>query len=236
VDGLFVEQKNMSTVDEQILAQEALQVLWNDLGDTRRAVQENPNDPRLRRHLFHDFCVYMEASVASTKRTVVILDKLLRDGCFNSTNREAISELSQLFDFQIEKEVISLLAGKQAEVSQNGQPRIKERFIPRLQDVRFAYSMFARALRLDLKPDFSSDGWSAFTDVVKRRNRITHPIHLEDLVITDADTLRLGRANEWFTEDLLPLMKAGTARMEQIKDVTERLFEEAQQARSSNGG
>ena len=213
----------MSTVEEQIHAQEALEILWEDLGDTRRAVEADLDNPRLRRHLFHDFCVYNEASVASTKRTIVILDDLLRNGCFNSTNLDAITKLNELFDFQIEREVLSLLAGKQAEVKSNGQPKINRRSLSRLSDVRFAYTMFARAFRLNINLDYSSPRWSAFCEVVKRRNKITHPAFIKDLSISDADIDNLAKANEWFIDDIIPLMQAGTAQLEKICKITEDL-------------
>lgn len=67
-----------------------------------------------------------------------------------------------------------------------------------LSSLKFVFQMFASVHKLLILPDYSSSGWQAMKDVIKLRNRLTHPKTLNDLKVTDTDLKTVDEAEIWF--------------------------------------
>ena len=213
----------MKILEESKRTTEAMELLWKELGATREEVQADPDNQRLRRHLLYDFCVYNEVSLTSLKQGVLCLDQLLRRGCFSSSNIYVIEELHEYYDFSIEREVMTLLAEKNSDVDRSGKLRFRQKFLPKINDIRLTYRTYTRSLRLGEKIDFNSHGWVAFQKVIDCRNRITHASSILDLDVSNTDLDNLAVANDWVLNDVCDMMKAGNERLTIIAELCDKL-------------
>jgi len=200
-----------------------MELLWDELGESRRMVQEEPSNQRLRRHLLYDFCIYNEVSLTSMKQFIISLDTMLRHACMQSSEIEVIQVLHKQYDFRVEPEIMSLLAERQPDSDETGKLRFRQKFLPKLTDVRLTYKTFSRILRLEVLVNFNSGGWDAYRKVIKKRNSVTHASSVEDLQISDEDIEHIVKANAWILSDVCKMQKEGNRKLEGITKLCQEL-------------
>ena len=109
-------------------------------------------------------------------------------------------EYGSVFGGQLLADEIGLLTGK-------GEPYINERgdvaysrppFPKFLNDVRFAFKMFAKSLCFSQELQVGDNGWSQLRQSVEIRHRVVHPKDVAELEITDEEVETIESALEWF--------------------------------------
>jgi hypothetical protein len=88
---------------------------------------------------------------------------------------------------------VAMLREESYALTDKGEAIAQVRFIRLEDNLRFVWKMFVREWSIDVDADFSGDGWRAFRDSIKVRNRITHPRRPIDLTITDAELAQVER-------------------------------------------
>ena len=75
---------------------------------------------------------------------------------------------------------------------------------------RFAYAVrkYAEFASIEPKDLFGRDGWRAFRDAVKIRDRITHPKLDTNVDVSDEDLELLDKARSWWNETIDRLNRA----------------------------
>jgi hypothetical protein len=95
---------------------------------------------------------------------------------------------------------LALLAEKSYDLSDKGEPIERTYFGKIERNLKFAFRAYAKAFVLNYEPDYSSDRWQAFQQVVKIRNRITHPKNSDSMIINDEENKAISKAHDWFLE------------------------------------
>ena len=91
-------------------------------------------------------------------------------------------------------------------VGSKGQVLTQAKFIPLLDNVRFAMAMYRRGSLEGHGLDLSGLGWQHFRDATVVRNRITHPKRISDLDVLNEDLKAVLGAYEWFMESLVAVL------------------------------
>jgi hypothetical protein len=77
--------------------------------------------------------------------------------------------------------------------------------IPLQKNLRFAFSMFAKACGAEFSLDVGGAGWQSFRIAVKVRNRLMHPKHPRDTVIMEEEMLAASKTSLWLVTSLAEL-------------------------------
>ena len=135
-------------------------------------------------------------------------------------------EYGNVFDGKLLPDEIGLLTGK-------GEPYINERgdvaysrppFPKFLNDVRFAFKMFARSLGFSRELQVGENGWSQLRQSVEIRHRVVHPKDVAELEITDAEVETIDSALEWFDRQVALFVDGLADRcIEEINDVQNQM-------------
>lgn len=100
---------------------------------------------------------------------------------------------------------VSLGREELADLDDQGRVKTRKantRFEPNL---RFAFSVFAKAHGTSFTLDASGVGWQALSRSVKVRDRITHPKRPSDVAISDMELADMESAYIWFHERFIEL-------------------------------
>ncbi len=103
------------------------------------------------------------------------------------------------------------------------------------KSLKFAIRCFAKAHGLTRLPDYSGAGWHEFQELVRIRNRLTHPKDASALEVTDEEMAIADRAEFWF-------LRANTNLLEEQGDKLRAEVEELKKSslprepRSGEGG
>jgi hypothetical protein len=148
-------------------------------------------DPQVVRRLYvRTFISLVESIIATLK------DETLRSTVRLSTAEKAI------------------LAGTKYELTDQGAAVERPFFAPVQKSLRFAFRSFAKANRITFTPDYNGEGWRAFSETVKIRNRITHPKRVEEMAIEDTELALVDQAHDWFIKSYGGLMDAYIVKLE----------------------
>jgi len=93
-----------------------------------------------------------------------------------------------------------LLAEKTYDISDKGEAEERPYLGQIGKNLKFAFRCFAKAFDLKFKPDYGGDGWQAFRQAVKIRNRITHPKTPASMAIKDDELAAMYKALCWFLD------------------------------------
>jgi hypothetical protein len=99
----------------------------------------------------------------------------------------------------------ALLADHTYDLTQQGQPRVRAKFIPIDANFRFAMATLGRVLGLEFTVSIDGPGWSSFKNAIAIRNRITHPKSSAECEISDADFQTVAAASDWFRDAFVHL-------------------------------
>lgn len=78
-----------------------------------------------------------------------------------------------------------------------GKIQIQQKFVPIDANIRFAFSMYGRAIGRAIELNCSGEEWHAFKNALAIRNRIVHPKSADELSITDDELACVRKATNW---------------------------------------
>ncbi|HYX72933.1 MAG TPA: hypothetical protein VE732_09185 [Nitrososphaera sp.] len=80
------------------------------------------------------------------------------------------------------------------------------------KNIKFAFASVTRAYNITYQLNLSDARWDAFKKTLKVRNRLTHPKHTQDLIVSDEEAATMLVAYIWFLSCLKELVgEIGTA-------------------------
>lgn len=94
------------------------------------------------------------------------------------------------------------------DVADNGAVVQRPNFPKFLNNVRFAFQIYAKSQDITCDPDYGGQGWEHFREAVNIRNRLTHPKRVQDMTISDTEMSAVDAAHNWFVETYRKLLNA----------------------------
>jgi hypothetical protein len=182
VQEIFAVLRNLEAMAHQ---------LGHDAERGSRELSANSSDQFLRRNLVRIFAAYIEGYSFLLKQVVL----RLYDALQTQFSAEALSKLTE----------IKLDATGQPVVDEQGVS--KRRFLPLHDNFKFAVAMFGKLCGTKYCVPFGSAGYQAFRRTVSVRDRLMHPKAIEDLCVTDDETLDLQTAWQWYQTEMVALTK-----------------------------
>jgi hypothetical protein len=101
----------------------------------------------------------------------------------------------------------ALLREESYKLNDNGKAMTRPSFIPITSNIIFAFTMYARAHKLDYALILGDGGWIDFRGAVKIRNRLMHPKGLEDLMVSEDEQDVVAAASIWVGRNLVTILK-----------------------------
>jgi hypothetical protein len=101
-----------------------------------------------------------------------------------------------------------------------GRVQVQPKFVPLDANLRFAFSMFGRAIDREIAVDASGSEWSQFKAAIAVRNRLVHPRWLDDLEVSLEEVLYAGSTLNW---TMRVLCGALAGKVGELKERLERL-------------
>ncbi len=94
----------------------------------------------------------------------------------------------------------TILQDSTVELSSNGKPKLKTKFIRLEDNLRFTVRMLNKVYNLELDLKVGSEQWEKFKKAISIRNKITHPKSIDDFNIDDSDLLIMRDLRGWFCQ------------------------------------
>jgi hypothetical protein len=106
-------------------------------------------------------------------------------------------------DFLISPQEELFLDSKKYELNENGQ--LKEKLYQQKvkDEIKFVFNSICRIQGFTLKQDFENQGWQDLCNVIKIRNRLTHPKSLEDQYVSSVEVSQCENAWQWFNRNVI---------------------------------
>ena len=98
-------------------------------------------------------------------------------------------------------EEIVMLEEKDLGIKDNGDLKIRTKYIDFATNIRFSQNSYIKAFGGD-QPDYTDNGWAQLKQALELRNRITHPRSEEDLNISDDELNVIHEAKEWYSSNV----------------------------------
>jgi hypothetical protein len=98
-----------------------------------------------------------------------------------------------------EGELTSLIE-KTHQPNDKGEVAAQRMQIPMKNNIKFAFSAYARAHLVDYKLNVGDNRWNDFKNSLLVRDRLTHPKEAHNLEVSDEELKSLQRAFDWFSE------------------------------------
>jgi hypothetical protein len=172
-----------------------LEAMAHELGgDAERGNRElsaNSGDQFLRRNLVRIFAAFVEGYSFLMKQVVLRLHDPLQE-------KLSVEELSKLKEIKLD-------ATGQPVLDEQGNP--KRRFLPLHDNLKFTVVMFGRLSGSKYAVSYGSAGHQAFRRTISFRDRLMHPKAIEDLSVTNAETMDLQAAWQWYQTEMVAFMK-----------------------------
>jgi hypothetical protein len=112
----------------------------------------------------------------------------------------------------------ALLREESYEAAENGEAVTRGgRFIPLDRNIRFAFAVTAKCFGSAYKLDTSGQGWKAFREAIRVRNRLMHPKQPADLVLSESEFQAVREAQLWFWRVALELQESAQAALNSPK-------------------
>ena len=114
--------------------------------------------------------------------------------------RQIILSASSQGALKLEASEITLLAEETYQLKKNGTIKKRESYLQFLPGVRLTVQMLGKAIGLEdyVISAFSDNGWAAFQEAAKIRNRLTHPKNAKDLMVYEEELQQAKLAEQWF--------------------------------------
>lgn len=196
----------MSSSDQSIMPQEVCDLAQSDLDfvfQLRRLGEVSNLDIRVWGALIQE-----HYNLQTVRRLYVRMFGSLVESILATLKRETLTTSGQLSLAER-----ALLADTAHEISDQGKAVDRPFFAPIQKTLRFAFRSFAKANRLDFAPDYGGEGWSAFLETIKIRNRLTHPKRIEAMVVSDSEMALVDKAHDWFIETYRALLDSHIAKL-----------------------
>jgi hypothetical protein len=84
------------------------------------------------------------------------------------------------------------------QVDDRGEVAERPQFVPMANAVRLTFRLYARVFGCQRTPEFGGAGWQAFRSATEIRSRLTHPLGLADLEVSDAHLAAVNAGYDWF--------------------------------------
>ena len=164
-----------------------------DVTEWGAAVQKHHDAQSVRRMYVRLFISYVESVLATIRGEI-----LEEFDHFSAAERAALTEITY-------------------DITDQGKPTEKALPVSLLKGLRFTFWMYAEVYGLDASPDYGGEGWRAFQDAVRIRNRITHPKQVASLAISDMEVARVDEAYRWFHEAYVFLIEAFVSKFSKLR-------------------
>jgi hypothetical protein len=106
---------------------------------------------------------------------------------------------------------VGLLFEESYGLKDNGEIQVRTLYPPVLPNLRFAFTVFAKAHRITSMPDFGGKGWQAFQEALEIRHRITHPKATVEISISDSELETIEQAHMWVLDSSFKVYVEGKA-------------------------
>jgi hypothetical protein len=98
---------------------------------------------------------------------------------------------------------IAMLREESYGVNDKGEAFLQTRYVPLLDNLKFAMAMYRRGSVAGHGLDLSGRGWQHFRAAIGVRNRVMHPKSIEELSITDRDLEAVVGGYAWFMQSII---------------------------------
>ena len=190
-----VKSLPLKQVQEIFAVLRNLDAMAHQLGhDAERGSQElsaSSGDQFLRRNLVRIFAAFVEGYSFVLKQIVLRLYDPLQEHL-------SIDELSKLQEIKLDSTGQPVLDEHRA---------LKRRFLPLQDNFKFAVALFGRLCGSKYAVAYDSAGYQAFIRTIPVRDRLMHPKAIEDLCVTDPETMDLQAAWQWYQSEMVALGK-----------------------------
>ncbi len=105
----------------------------------------------------------------------------------------------------------------------NGSIELKPNFINLKNNIKAFFLLSKKVYGFDYEPDFKSAGWNKFLKSIKKRNLITHPKSIEDLIVSDKEIEDLFIGIVWMYDNVINYFRLRSTLLE--KDLDEKYLE-----------
>ena len=96
-------------------------------------------------------------------------------------------------------------------LNEQGVP--KRRFLPLHDNFKFTGVMFGRLCGSNYAVSYGLAGYQALKRTLSVRDRLMHPKTIEDLYVTNSETVDLQTAWQWYQTEMVALMKDSVVTM-----------------------
>jgi len=93
---------------------------------------------------------------------------------------------------------ISIILEQAYYVEENGEIKVRQIHVEPKKNLQFALKVFAKTHGFEYEHIFNKNGWNAYCEGLKIRNRLTHPKSDADLFITEEEHEISHEVFEWF--------------------------------------
>ena len=190
-DDLFLNVSDVAELDFDYLTELRDQVAVPGLANTTQERQV------VRRLYVRMFVTLLEGTIATFKSKV-----LEHPTNLNECERAVLRDITY-------------------DLNDKGDPFERALHPPLLSSIKFAFRMLSRAYGLKHKPDYSLKGWQDLQEVLRIRNRLTHPKTVEQMRVTAAELKLVDSAELWFRQSHRELLEQYngvlSAKLEQLK-------------------
>jgi hypothetical protein len=75
------------------------------------------------------------------------------------------------------------------------------------ENIKFTFNRYGKVRAQNYQTRFDCAEWDIFKECIKIRNRITHPKHSSEMIITDEDVIKVKASYDWFFKILNELQQ-----------------------------
>lgn len=144
---------------------EILKVLGQDFLDVANKLFQDANNFWLRIYV-RAFFALVEGTTYSLKQIAIKANDL--QPCFTDAELSLLKEITY-------------------ELNENGETRLRSRYLETLSNIRFTFKAIKKVFKMELEINFIDNGWQNFRDSLKIRHQITHPKNAYDLLVSELD-------------------------------------------------
>jgi hypothetical protein len=118
--------------------------------------------------------------------------------------------VAEYHSIELSKAEKALISEESYDLTDKGEAIIKKAKLRTAENLLFSLKIAARSAHSTCEVDKNSEGWKAFKEASKIRDRITHPKNLQDLNVSDSELDVIRTAASWFsiyTRDMIIVMQ-----------------------------
>lgn len=101
----------------------------------------------------------------------------------------------------------SIISEKTYVLDEKGSVKERDLYLRPQENLRFAFRIYAGCFGSGFKLKTDGNGWNAYKNALKIRNRIIHPKKNNDLKISDGEWAYIINAHTWFNDEYQRLLE-----------------------------